>query len=257
MLFNNGKWNIVESNSSGWNENNQRVKLTETVGQILKDFYNCDFIFESPLSISALSTKKCTDDNLQNPCTCPDRKHICISSIGTSWCQYIYQLSHELCHNITSRRTLLQKVKWFDEFLCCFTSYFVLSQIAAGKYDLSYAYNDYKTIILNYRNGKQDGHIYECNNMKNWFAEYRTKYENEQNLIKSHDFFHIKFYRLLNDNYKGLSFIGKLHDLELSADCVVENQIEALMPNLNYEEEKVVKIITDMFGLQIKEQTNG
>jgi hypothetical protein len=264
MIFNNGLWKIKES--PNWaNENGEnslesysiRQEICICIAKIISDFYKTN-VMQYKLTILQIQDNICgTKDDL--PCAHYDRSIICIGSKGFLWCQFVHQFAHELCHCTTSRKQLPQKIKWFDEFLCCFTSYFVEHQIATNAdYDLSFCYSKYKETFTEYKNSKQQEHIYDCLDTKSSFLTNRNNYEADGNLIKKHDYYYIDLFNKLDNNFNGLSIIGKIHAIQLKHDPLVEDLLSALFQIANEKEQEVLNIIIDIFGVSknIKPLTN-
>jgi len=186
-----------------------------------------------------------------NPCTHFDRSRICLSSVGTFWCQFVHQLSHELCHCSTSRVQLPKSIQWFDEFICCCSSFLVEKYISVstdGKYDYMYG-NNTAEIFHKYLEIEQDDHIYQVENTKEFFASHRKQYETNQNIIKEHDVFVYEFFRRIGHNWIGLSFVGKMWRIGFDGGCSIEEYLSKLSCICNLEENKILNTITELFGI--------
>lgn len=148
----------------GWNDGYDfiRKQIVCDVMNIMYTVFKNEALYVNDLIICNKYSANCayTDDN---PCTHFDRSRICISSTGAFWCQFVHQLSHELCHCSTSRIQLPQSIRWFDEFICCCSSFLVEKYISistVGKYDYMFGNNTAGT-FREYLEIKQNGHIYQ------------------------------------------------------------------------------------------------
>lgn len=242
----------MEMQISGWDDgyNAIRIQIIKDVMNIMHSVFKNDALYENNLIICNSYSVNCefADDK---PCTHFDRSRICISSTGDFWCQFVHQLSHELCHCSTSRIQLPQPIKWFDEFICCCSSYLVEKYISIstnGKYDYMFGNNTAET-FREYLEIKQSGHIYQVNDCKDFFKINRTQYETDQNLIKNHDVFVYKFFRRIGQNWSGLSFVGKMWKVNLDGCYSIEEYLSRLSTISTSEENKILNVIKEIFGL--------
>ena len=239
---------------TGWNDNLNylRIKIVRDVQDIMSIYFRNDALFRSPLLICLRSSVNCLTPTTV-PCTHPDRRNICITSTNSHWCQFVYQLSHELCHCSTSQVQLPQKIKWFDEFICCCSSFLVETHISKQN-DTKYNYmfgSDTSKNFYEYLNSQQIGHIYQKTNISDFFKNKREEYEKNENLIKSHDFYVNEFFRKIGESLKGLSFVGKMRDVPLYNCDTIEDYLSRLSFLCNSEEIETLKVIVDLFGLAL------
>lgn len=239
-------------NLDGWNDNSnsQRCFIIQEISKLLSKFYQNSFINKYPLQVCLRKTISC-DDDLIHPCSHYDRSRICLTVEDTYWCQFIFQFSHELCHCTTSRKPLPQNIKWFDEFLCCFTSYFVLKQFERNDHIISSLYSNNPLVFSEYLNIRQEGHIYEKDNTQSMFKLLCPKYIANENLIKQHDVYYINFFNSLNGNYTGLSFIGKIHNVDVENLDDISDFFTRLKPLCNSNEIDTINCICNIFGIDI------
>lgn len=242
----------------GWNDclNSCRKNIIENTISIIIHYFggpllNYDLCISNENSVNCIEANDC-------PCTCPNRNNICIAVQDNHWCQFVYQLAHELCHCTTSRKTLPQSIKWFDEFICCFSSYFVLYYIAFIDKDINLInlYDDNHKVFKEYwENIKtRKDQTTRVKDTKQFYNKNKVQYIKDENLIKKHDVYYIEFFNSLNNNFKGLKFIGKMHEIEVYDGITIEKYLQRLINLCDKQEEKecVYKII-DIFGLNIKE----
>lgn len=242
----------MEMQISGWDDgyNAIRIQIIKDVMNIMYTIFKNDALYENNLIISNSYSVDCAfaDDE---PCTHPDRSRICISSTGAFWCQFVHQLSHELCHCSTSRVQLPQPIKWFDEFICCCSSFLVETYISIstnGNYNYMFGNNTAK-IFCEYLGIEQSGHIYQVENTKEFFTIHRTQYETNQNLIKNHDVFVYEFFRRIGQNWSGLSFVGKMWKIKLDGCFSVEEYLSRLSISCTSEENVILNVIKEIFGI--------
>lgn len=242
----------MEMQISGWDDGNNaiRIQIIKDVMNIMYTLFKNDALYENNLLICNSYSVNCefADDE---PCTHFDRSRICISSMGGKWCQFVHQLSHELCHCSTSRVQLPQPIKWFDEFICCCSSFLVEKYISIstnGKYDYMFGNNTAET-FREYLEIKQSGHIYQVENTKEFFTIHRTQYETNQNLIKNHDVFVYEFFRRIGQNWSGLSFIGKMWKVNLDDCSSIEEYLLRLSIICTSEEHEILNVIKEIFGI--------
>ena len=240
---------------SGWNDgfDHIRKKIIEDVMDIMYMFFRNDGLYESDLIISNIASVNCpyADDR---PCSHFDRSRICISASNAFWCQFVHQLSHELCHCSTSRRPLPQQVKWFDEFICCCSSFLVEKHISTstnGKYDYMFK-NDTAKEFRMYLEIKQIDHIYKTENTQNMFSNYREQYERNSDLIKKHDVFVYEFFRRMERDWHGLSFVGKMWKVNTDDCFAVEEFLSRLSSLCDSAEKEALNTIVELFGLKVE-----
>ena len=220
----------MEMQISGWDDgyNAIRIQIIKDVMNIMHSVFKNDALYENNLIICNSYSVNCefADDK---PCTHFDRSRICISSTGD----------------------LPQPIKWFDEFICCCSSYLVEKYISIstnGKYDYMFGNNTAET-FREYLEIKQSGHIYQVNDCKDFFKINRTQYETDQNLIKNHDVFVYKFFRRIGQNWSGLSFVGKMWKVNLDGCYSIEEYLSRLSTISTSEENKILNVIKEIFGL--------
>lgn len=238
----------------GWDDryNLIRKKITIDVMTIMYMAFKNDALYINNLMICYSGSVNCPFSN-DEPCTHFDRSSVCISSTGSYWCQFVHQLSHELCHCSTSRTQLPQSIRWFDEFICCCSSFLVekyISMSINGKYDYMFGKNTAKT-FCKYLEIEQEGHVYNVENTKDFFAHYKAQYEANQNLIKKHDVFVHEFFRRVGQNRRGLSFIGKMWKVKLNDCCSIEEYLLRLSLLCNSEENEILNIAIELFGINL------
>ncbi|MBQ9115062.1 MAG: hypothetical protein IJY07_03905 [Clostridia bacterium] len=237
-----------------WNDglDNIRVRIINDVILILNNFLKNDALFLNDLIIQYSGNSNCAfaDDR---PCTHFDRSIICISSTGSHWCQFVYQLSHELCHCSTSKVTLPKPIKWFDEFICCCASFLTekyISMIATNQFDYMFGSRT-KNVFTNHLASTQEDHIYQVPNVTSFFIEYRSRYENDENLIKKHDVYVHTFFKEINNDWRGLTFIGKMWKIDIGAIRTIEDYLMRLLNICNEIEKETLTIVINMFALKI------
>ena len=237
-----------------WNDGCDEMSLLiiKDVVSIMELFLKNDALYTGDLTIQSITDSNCifADDS---PCTHYDRSIICISSIGTRWCQFIHQLSHELCHCSTSRISLPQKIKWFDEFICCCASFLVeqyISSINNGRFDYMYGERT-KDVFYDYFNGEQIGHVYKVKDTKDFFALHRKQYEQDENLIKKHDVYVRRLFELIGDNLTGFSFVGKMWKVGINECETIESYLAKLINICNEEEKLTIDIVLNIFGINL------
>ena len=208
-----------------WQDNSgkMREQIVRDVIDIMFRYFHNDALFKNDLQIIDIHTANCPWAD-ENPCTHFDRSRICLNVQGTYWCQFIHQLSHELCHCSTSRHQLPQKIKWFDEFICCCSSCLVETIISLDRthrYDYMFP-SRAAEVFSKYLRTEIDGNIYEVESTTEFFAINRKKYEANQNLIKSHEVYIRSFFETLNGDFSGLSFVGKMYLVQTDDDMIIE-----------------------------------
>ncbi len=244
----------------GWNDNANGVRLAicNDVIDIMICYFKIDYIKQYPLTLQHIS---CSELYCQHdfPCTHPDRSLICLTVFDYDWCKFVFQLSHELCHCSTSRKNLPQNIKWFDEFLCCFSSWVVInhyiknvmpssSEMFGNVKSTQDAFYYYYNLLLN-----QDNHIYDVFNTADFFSKNYDSYLKDENLIKQHDIYYLKFYDELNDDFTGLSFIGKLHLIDTEHNCDIAGYLTKLIKLCNDVEIRTISKICKLFGINLIE----
>lgn len=240
-----------------WNDTHDqtRFQILLEVYQLVCRSFGGDYIKEFDLSVQSIDNKICNGSD-EFPCAHPDRSMICITAKGSYWCKFVHQISHELCHCITSRANLPQGIRWFDEFLCCFASYFVENMIAQGRCLAgSGIYEDISKTFADYAQGRQQDHIYAIygNDTQTFFKTNYPLYLNDENLIKNHDVLFRTFFENLKGDYDGLTIIGKIHLIEKSADETVHSLLRKLKTLAKNKEMAVIDIITVLFGLHFED----
>lgn len=237
----------------GWKDdfNDQRHFILKKIQEILRKYYNSSFIEEFPLTIGYRSSTCICEDKSENPCSHPDRSRICLNVEDTYWCQYIFQLSHELCHCITSRNNLPKAIRWFDEFLCCFTSYFILKQFESDYEIVNYLYPNNKEAFKRYISDIEKLGLKSETDPKKLFINKREEYLCNEDKIKKDDIYYLYLYRKLNTDFSGLSFIGKIHLIDFSEVRDVETLMSKLIADATENELGVLDIISDLFSLSI------
>lgn len=237
---------------TGWNDGFDyiRERIIRDILDIMYMFFKNDGLYESDLTICNITSVNCryADDR---PCTHPDRSKICINSSQRHWCQFVHQLSHELCHCSTSRCPLPLQIKWFDEFLCCCSSFLVEKYISTStneKYNYMFG-NDTANAFGEYLKTELNGHIYKTDNVKNMFFRCRELYEKNQNLIKEHDVYVYEFFRRIGSNWHGLSFIGKMWKVNTDSCFSVEEFLSRLSLLCDSAEKEKLKTVVELFGL--------
>lgn len=239
---------------TGWDDNcdNIRIQIIKDTMSIMYSVFKNEALYQNNLEISNIYAVNCKFAN-NNPCTHFDRSKICICSTGSYWCQFVHQLSHELCHCSTSRIQLPQSIQWFDEFICCCSSFLVEKYIATstnGQYNYMFGDNTAE-IFGNYLEIKQTGHVYQTKNTKDFFTTHRAQHESNQNLIKEHDVFVYEFFSKIGQDWEGLSFVGKLWKVELNDCYSIEEYLSRLSIMCNSKENEILNVITEIFGIQL------
>lgn len=248
----------MEIKIEGWNDNYNdiRANLIREVILIMNKYFAIDYLNDFPLLIQHISCADacCSKDF---PCTHPDRSKICITVENTDWLQFIYQASHELCHISTSRTSLPQTLKWFDEFICCLSSWIVLYHISSnGSKLLSTLYqSDVSELVMSYM-GKLLLYRYPDNtisvkNTTEFFKANYSLYVQDQNLIKKHDVYYLSLCHVLQYDFSGLSFVGKLHKIETTDEMTINEYLEEAIKLCDADERNAIKIICDIFGLDL------
>lgn len=241
----------------GWQDNCgiMREQIVRDVIDIMFCYFHNDALFKNDLQIIDIHTANCPWAD-ENPCTHFDRSRICLNVQGTYWCQFIHQLSHELCHCSTSRHQLPQKIKWFDEFICCCSSYLVETIISLDRthrYDYMFP-GRAAEVFGKYLRTKIDGNIYVVENTTEFFAVNRKKYEANQNLIKSHEVYIRSFFEALNGDFSGLSFVGKMYLVQTNDDMIIEEFLQKLLILCDTNEKLVIYQICKLFGIKLARQ---
>lgn len=239
---------------TGWRDgyDNIRNQIIRDVMDIMYVVFKNDALYTNNLEICHTASVNCKFAS-DSPCTHFDRSRICISSAENFWCQFVHQLSHELCHCSTSRKQLPQVIKWFDEFICCCSSFLVEKYISMStneKYDYMYGKHTTK-IFREYLEIVQQGHVYEAENTRDFFANYRAEYESNQNIIKKHDVFVYEFFRKLGHNWSGLSFIGKMWKVNLNDCYSIEEYLSRLSLLCDSKENEVLDVVIELFGVKV------
>lgn len=239
----------------GWNDgaNCQREFIIREVANVLNNFYKNEYINVYPLQICLRKNVMCNGD-ITHPCTHFDRSRICITTDEAYWCQFIFQFSHELCHCTTSRKNLPQNIKWFDEFICCFTSYFVLKQFENNSDVISRLYSNSMTTFSNYIKEITKGQIYTTQNTQEMFSEFYTDYLKHEDLIKQHDAYYTHFYEMMKGNFNGLSFIGKMHLVNTETVVDIVSYLEQLKKLCDKDETIKINMICDIFGISLAQE---
>ena len=243
----------------GWNDdyNEIRANLIQEALLIMNEYFAIDYLEDYPLLVQHVSFADagCLRDF---PCTHPDRSKICITVDANDWLQFIYQVSHELCHVSTSRKSLPQTLKWFDEFICCLSSWLVMYHIETfGSYSLqnNLEVDDIKKEMLYYM-GKILMYQYHSNviaveDTKKFFKENYSLYIQDQNSIKKHNVYYLSLCNELHYDFSGLSFVGKLHMIETHNEMTIEEYLTEAVKLCNLNEISTIEIICGIFGLDI------
>ncbi|MDD4120569.1 MAG: hypothetical protein PHG90_03150 [Clostridia bacterium] len=239
----------------GWNDkaNEIRKKIVSDILGKLLIYFDCSYILRYDLKINYLGAIQCSYAH-KLPCAHYDGSQICLTVADCHWCKFVYQLSHELCHCITFRRQLPQTIKWFDEFLCCFCSYFIENIIAYDNDNhYNYMFDNANDVFKEYieLNKDQDS-VYYVQDTKQFYRQNREKYINDQNLIKMHDVYYINFFNSLNGDYTGLTFIGKIHTINTFDGITIEQSINELLRICNDNEKRAVNNIIEIFGIDVE-----
>lgn len=242
----------------GWNDdyNETRVNIIQEVLSIMNEYFAIDYLEDYSLLIQHVSfaDSGCSRDF---PCTHPDRSKICITVDANDWLQFIYQVSHELCHFSTSRKTLPQTLKWFDEFICCLSSWVVFCHIKLnGSKVLSTLYQvDISELVMSYMGKlllyRYPNNILAVENTKEFFKENYSLYIQDQNLIKKHDVYYLSLCIALHYIFSGLSFVGKLHMIETHEEMTIFEFLTEAVKLCNLNEISKIKVICGIFGLDI------
>lgn len=236
----------------GWNDgfNEIRKQIILDVLKIMQTFFKNEALYTNDLIICNIHSVKCHFAD-ENPCTHFDRSRICITTTSSYWCQFVHQLSHELCHCSTSKTQLPQSIKWFDEFICCCSSFLVEKHISNStntQYNYMFGITTPKT-FNDYLKVKQDGHIYQIENIKAFVEKHRHQYVENENLIKKHDLYVLEFFNRINTNWQGLSFVGKMWKIDTTNSMSIEEYLSELHSICNSEERDALKIISDIFSI--------
>lgn len=248
----------MEIEIRGWNDhyNETRANLVKEVMLIMNEYFAIAYLNDFPLLIQHVSCAdaKCSKDL---PCTHPDRSKICITVENTDWLQFVYQVSHELCHISTSRKFLPQTLKWFDEFICCLSSWLVFYHIRIKGNKLLFALYqaNISELVMNYT-GKLLLYRYPDNTIavKNTSEFFKTNYSlyiQDQDLIKKHDVYYLSLCHILSYNFTGLSFVGKLHKIETHDEMTIEEYLTEAIKLCDAKEINAIKIICNIFGLNV------
>ena len=240
-----------------WRDNSggMREQIVRDVIDIMFRYFHNDALFKNDLQIIDIHTANCPWAD-ENPCTHFDRSRICLNVQGTYWCQFIHQLSHELCHCSTSRHQLPQKIKWFDEFICCCSSYLVETIISLDRthrYDYMFP-GRAAEVFGKYLRTEIDGNIYVVEKTTEFFAINRKNYEANQNLIKSHEVYIRSFFETLNGDFSGLSFVGKMYLVRTDDEMVVEDFLQQLLELCDTKEQSIIYQICKLFGIKLVRQ---
>lgn len=250
--------NTMEIKIEGWNDNQYEIRanLIQEVLLIMNKYFATDYLNDFPFLIQHVS---CADAGCSKdfPCTHPDRSKICITVENADWLQFIYQASHELCHISTSRKSLPQTLKWFDEFICCLSSWIVFYHIKTkGNKLLSTLYQaniselvmDYMGKLLLYR---YPDNTIAVKNTQEFFQLNYSSYIQDQNLIKKHDVYYLSLCHALSYNFTSLSFVGKLHMIKTHNEMTIEQYLTEAIKLCDTNERNAIKIICDIFGFNV------
>lgn len=242
-------------NLNGWKDKSgeMRALIAQDVIEIMFYYFHNKALFLNDLQIVNIHSVNCEYAD-EDPCTHYDRSRICLNVEGPFWCQFVHQLSHELCHCSTSRRSLPQKIKWFDEFICCCSSYLTETVIAhnnENRYD--YMFPDrVAQVFSDYLKKEISEHIYDVESTQDFFNLNRKNYETDANLIKSHDVYVRKFFESLDGDFSGLTFVGKMYLVEVESDITIELFLEKLLALCVDKERVVIYQICDLFGFSMR-----
>ncbi len=231
---------------AGWNDecNAHRIILINEIYSVMNSVFNVEYISQYSLTVqnTAFSVPFCSYD----------RSKIHIASEGAYWCQFTYQLAHELCHCSTSRKQLPQNIKWFDELICCLSSWIVLNKFAtnpSASIVLLYVREDFtKSAFANYVNDIVSKVDLTENTVEKFNKNY-SEYKNNENLIKQHHIYYIKFYNALNGYFSGLSFVGKMHLVETNENMEFEEFIIKLKDLCDEKENSTLDSLLKILGL--------
>ena len=248
------KTNFMKIYIIGWNDgsNDIRSQIIKDVMGIMRTFFKNDGLYENNLEICNIVSTKCqyADDR---PCTHFDRSRICINSSDGHWCQFVHQLSHELCHCSTSRVQLPQQIQWFDEFICCCSSFLVEKFISTSKddkYNYMYSRDTAKT-FHDYLEIEEVDHLYSTDSTQKLFSSFRKLYEKDPNLIKNHDVYIREFFQRTDSNWDGLSFVGKMWKVNINNILTVEDFLSRLLLRCNSAERNALNVVIELFGLKV------
>lgn len=242
----------------GWKEGLEaRKNIISEVFCIMNEYFGIKDLGKYSLKIQNIS---CADNYCQKnlPCAHPDRTKICITVADNDWLMFIYQVSHELCHWVTSRGNLPQSLKWFDEFICCLSSWVVFYHIKiyGNSYLASLYTTDIKQAIMTYMGQillyMYPNNVISVQNTKEFFNHNFDLYIKDENLIKLHDVYYLSLCHLLNYDFKGLTFIGKLHNIKTYDGMSIKNYLLEARKLCNDDEKAVINIISDIFGFDLK-----
>lgn len=241
----------------GWNDGNDyfRKQIISDVIEIMFRYFHNDALLNNDLQIISLHASDCPYAD-KNPCTHYDRSCVCLNVDGAYWCQFVHQLSHELCHCSTSRRTFPQKIKWFDEFICCCSSFLVETIMAtesSQKYDYMFMEKT-SEVFSSYIGIKESEHIYEVDNVQEFFSRYRESYQQDENLIKKHDVYVRKLFEFLRGDFSGLSFVGKMYLVPIDNDMIIEQYLQRLLQICDEKERAIIYQICNIFGLKVLQE---
>jgi len=218
-----------------------REKIVRDIIDIMFRFFHNDALFINDLQIVDITDINCPYAD-ENPCTHFDRSRVCLNAPSAYWCQFLHQLNHELCHCSTSCVTLPQKIKWFDEFICCCSAYLVEKIIAQNnhhKYDAMFLEVTSK-IFTDYLLIEQEGHIYHIDNSCDFFEKNKENYLRDENLIKKHDVYVRSFFDSLQDDFSGLSFVGKMCLVQIENDMYIGEYLLKLLALCNKNEKATI-----------------
>lgn len=240
-----------------WRDNSggMREQIVRDVIDIMFRYFHNDALFKNDLQIIDIHTANCPWAD-ENPCTHFDRSRICLNVQGAFWCQFVHQVSHELCHCSTSRQQLPQKIKWFDEFICCCSSYLVetiIAQETTQKYEYMF-FGRTKESFLDYLKIESEGHIYRVDNIQEFFADNKEQYLKNENLIKKHDVYVRTFFETLIGDFSGLSFVGKMYLVRTDDEMVVEDFLQQLLKLCDTKEQSIIYQICKLFGIKLVRQ---
>ena len=130
----------------------------------------------------------------------------------------------------TSLVNLPQSLKWFDEFICCLSSWVVFYHIktCGNSYFASLYTSDIKQEIMIYMGQillyRYPNNVIAVQNTKEFFNQNYNLYIKDENLIKSHDVYYLSLCQALNYSFKGFTFIGKLHNIKTYDGMFLLNQ---------------------------------
>ena len=126
----------------------------------------------------------------------------------------------------------------------------ILRKIFGDKYNLNLRNYVKKGNFVN-KEG-QEQHILSIENTQELFIKNRQNYIENKNLIKFHDVYYFQFFEKLLEDYRGLTFIGKIYDYSNKKTASVEELLDWILVKANMFEKIAIQNVINIFGLNLE-----